>query len=97
MFGWTSFISHSPPTHVCIVWFPAGLEQLKDREYLGTVHSIKVNADYAAAHFEDKIQLHMVCAECTLDFPVVFINTIEAGKLSNNEQLHILRKIYSKK
>ena len=38
-----------------------GLEQLKDREYLGTVHSIKLNADYAAAHFEDKVQLHMVC------------------------------------
>ena len=37
-----------------------GLEQLKDREYLGTVHSIKLNSDYAAAHFEDKLQLHMV-------------------------------------
>ncbi|WAQ97925.1 WDR19-like protein [Mya arenaria] len=42
-----------------------GLEQLKDREYLGTVHSIKLNSDYASAHFEDKIQLHMIEGETT--------------------------------
>ncbi|XP_052278623.1 WD repeat-containing protein 19-like isoform X1 [Dreissena polymorpha] len=42
-----------------------GLEQLKDREYLGTVHSIKLNADYASAHFDDKIQLHMIEGETT--------------------------------
>lgn len=49
---------------VCLCMF-VGLEQLKDREYLGTCHSIKLNSDYAAAHFEDKIQLHMVCTDDT--------------------------------
>lgn len=48
----------------CCSYKPLGLEQLKDREYLGTVHSIKLNADYAAAHFEDKLQLHMVSSYC---------------------------------
>ncbi|XP_013417652.1 WD repeat-containing protein 19 [Lingula anatina] len=35
-------------------------EKLKDREYLGTVQSLKMNADYAAVRFEGKVQLHMI-------------------------------------
>lgn len=38
-----------------------GVERLKDTEYLGTVVSMCVNADYAAALFEGKVQLHTVC------------------------------------
>lgn len=38
-----------------------GVERLKDTEYLGTVVSMCLNADYAAALFEGKVQLHMVC------------------------------------
>ena len=37
-----------------------GPEQLKDREYLGTVSAIHLNADYAAVLFEGKVQLHLV-------------------------------------
>ncbi|KAL3267293.1 hypothetical protein HHI36_011424 [Cryptolaemus montrouzieri] len=33
---------------------------LKDRQYLGGVDSIKMNAEYAAVFYEDKIQLHMI-------------------------------------
>jgi len=33
---------------------------LKERDYLGTVQSCKVNADYAAVKFEGKVNLHMV-------------------------------------
>ncbi|KAL3878608.1 hypothetical protein ACJMK2_030942 [Sinanodonta woodiana] len=60
------------PYHLAIgmnnrAWFyllgENGLEKMKDREYLGTVHSIKLNADYAAVHFEDKVQLHMIEGE----------------------------------
>ena len=39
-----------------------GSEQLKDREYLGTVTAIHLNADYAAVMFEGKVQLHLVSA-----------------------------------
>uniref|UniRef100_S4RCS6 WD repeat-containing protein 19 n=1 Tax=Petromyzon marinus TaxID=7757 RepID=S4RCS6_PETMA len=39
------------------------VERLKDREYLGTVSSMRLNADYAAALFEGKVQLHMVEAQ----------------------------------
>ena len=52
-----------------------GLEQLKDREYLGTVHSIKLNADYAAAHFEDKVQLHMVRLKIILLVQAYLVST----------------------
>lgn len=40
----------------------AGVNKLKDMEYLGTVTSMCLNADYAAALFEGKVQLHMVSA-----------------------------------
>ncbi|CAI9586108.1 unnamed protein product [Staurois parvus] len=44
-------------------WFYAltenGVEKLKDMEYLGTVASMSLNSDYAAALFEGKVQLHM--------------------------------------
>ena len=32
---------------------------MKDREYLGTVNAIYLNADYAAVLFEGKVQLHL--------------------------------------
>lgn len=37
-----------------------GPVKLRDREYMGTVHSIKLNEDYAAVLFENKVQLHTV-------------------------------------
>ena len=37
-----------------------GTDQLKDREYLGTITSMQLNADYAAVMFEGKVQLHLV-------------------------------------
>ncbi|XP_033742140.1 WD repeat-containing protein 19-like isoform X1 [Pecten maximus] len=40
-----------------------GLEKLKDREYLGTVGTICLNADYAAVSFEGRVQLHMIEGE----------------------------------
>lgn len=43
-----------------IVLPSTGTEQLKDREYLGTVSAIHLNADYAAVMFEGKVQLHLV-------------------------------------
>lgn len=33
---------------------------LRDREYLGSVGSIKLNPEYASVLYEGKIQLHMV-------------------------------------
>lgn len=59
------------PFHVAIgmnnrAWFYAVVEQtpgfkkLKDVEYLGTIASMCLNADYAAALFEGKVQLHMI-------------------------------------
>ena len=38
----------------------AGIMKLKEREYLGTIQSIRVNAEYAAVRFDGKINLHMV-------------------------------------
>ncbi|KAK3739122.1 hypothetical protein QZH41_010524, partial [Actinostola sp. cb2023] len=40
-----------------------GSEQLKDREYLGTVNSIYLNAEYAAVLFEHRVQLHLIEGE----------------------------------
>lgn len=67
------------------MYINAGLEQLKDREYLGTVHSIKLNADYAAAHFEDKLQLHMVSKVLAVISTIVHRNahTNKDSKQSN--------------
>lgn len=57
------------PFHVAVgmnnrAWFYAlvdnGYERLKDIEYLGTIASMCLNADYAAALFEGKVQLHMM-------------------------------------
>lgn len=36
---------------------------MKDREYLGTVNAIYLNADYAAVLFEGKVQLHLASTE----------------------------------
>lgn len=60
------------PDHVAVgmnnrAWFYAlgdgGVEKLKDTEYLGTVASMCLNSDYAAALFEGKVQLHMIEGE----------------------------------
>ncbi|CAH2300032.1 WD repeat-containing 19 isoform X1 [Pelobates cultripes] len=37
-----------------------GVDKLKDMEYLGSVASMSLNSDYAAALFEGKVQLHMI-------------------------------------
>ncbi|XP_062348693.1 WD repeat-containing protein 19 isoform X1 [Cinclus cinclus] len=48
-------------------WFYAlgenNVKKLKDVEYLGTVASMRLNSDYAAALFEGKVQLHMIESE----------------------------------
>ncbi|XP_022086384.1 WD repeat-containing protein 19-like [Acanthaster planci] len=38
-------------------------EKLKDREYLGTIISMCLNADYAAVYFENSVQLHLIETE----------------------------------
>uniref|UniRef100_A0A672JFN3 WD repeat-containing protein 19 n=1 Tax=Salarias fasciatus TaxID=181472 RepID=A0A672JFN3_SALFA len=59
------------PYHVAVgmnnrAWFYAltdekpGYQKLKDVEYLGTIVSLCLNSDYAAALFEGKVQLHMI-------------------------------------
>ncbi|KAF7656695.1 hypothetical protein LDENG_00037970 [Lucifuga dentata] len=59
------------PYHVAVgmnnrAWFYAlvdqdpGFTRLKDIEYLGTIASMCLNSDYAAALFEGKVQLHMI-------------------------------------
>ncbi|XP_019956067.1 WD repeat-containing protein 19 isoform X1 [Paralichthys olivaceus] len=59
------------PYHVAVgmnnrAWFYAlvdhepGFKKLKDFEYLGTIASMCLNSDYAAALFEGKVQLHMI-------------------------------------
>ncbi|EDO29788.1 predicted protein, partial [Nematostella vectensis] len=62
------------PYHLAVgmnnrAWFymlgDKGTEQLKDREYLGTVNAIHLNADYAAVLFENKVQLHLIEGENT--------------------------------
>ena len=46
-------------------WFYAmgdagSVELIRDREYLGTVQGIHLNADYCAVRFDGKIQLHVL-------------------------------------
>uniref|UniRef100_A0A4W6BS64 WD repeat domain 19 n=1 Tax=Lates calcarifer TaxID=8187 RepID=A0A4W6BS64_LATCA len=58
------------PYHVAVgmnnrAWFYALVDHepgvcLKDIEYLGTIASMCLNSDYAAALFEGKVQLHMI-------------------------------------
>uniref|UniRef100_A0A8C3GBG4 WD repeat-containing protein 19 n=1 Tax=Cyclopterus lumpus TaxID=8103 RepID=A0A8C3GBG4_CYCLU len=58
------------PFHVAVgmnnrAWFYALVDRepgvcLKDIEYLGTIASMCLNSDYAAALFEGKVQLHMI-------------------------------------
>ncbi|XP_068448207.1 WD repeat-containing protein 19 [Clinocottus analis] len=59
------------PFHVAVgmnnrAWFYALVDRepcfnkLKDIEYLGTIASMSLNSDYAAALFEGKVQLHMI-------------------------------------
>lgn len=49
------------------VWFcsftDTGYSPFRDREYLGTVNQICLNADYAAVGFEGKVQLHLIEAD----------------------------------
>ncbi|XP_047221085.1 WD repeat-containing protein 19 [Girardinichthys multiradiatus] len=59
------------PYHVAVgmnnrAWF-YGLSKIKDIEYLGTIASMCLNADYAAALFEGKVQLHMIESRDTED------------------------------
>ena len=50
-----------------------GPEMLKEtREYLGTVRSMSLNADYAAVSFEGKVQLHMVSYPIFIVFTPLF-------------------------
>lgn len=42
------------------VLIAAAVKKLKDVEYLGTVASVCLHSDYAAALFEGKVQLHLV-------------------------------------
>ncbi|XP_070998773.1 WD repeat-containing protein 19-like [Oncorhynchus clarkii lewisi] len=60
------------PYHVAVgmnnrAWFYAlgdsGVERLKDMEYLGTIATMCLNSEYAAALFEGKVQLHMMEGE----------------------------------
>ncbi|XP_023685243.1 WD repeat-containing protein 19 isoform X1 [Paramormyrops kingsleyae] len=60
------------PYHVAVgmnnrAWFYSlgdnGVDRLRDTEYLGTVACMCVNADYAAALFEGKVQLHTIEGE----------------------------------
>jgi len=51
-------------------WFYAtgdagSVELIRDREYLGTVQGIFLNADYCAVRFDGKIQLHVLEGEGT--------------------------------
>lgn len=45
--------------HVCF-FIATAVKKLKDVEYLGTVASVCLHSDYAAALFEGKVQLHLV-------------------------------------
>lgn len=45
-----------PEMSLCV----SGFNKLKDIEYLGTIASMCLNSDYAAALFEGKVQLHVV-------------------------------------
>lgn len=60
------------PYHLAVgmnnrAWFygfgERGPVPLQDREYLGTVQSIRLNSDYASALIEGKIQLHIIDGE----------------------------------
>ena len=48
-------------------WFyllgETNVELLRDREYLGTVADMQLNADYCAVRYEGKIQLHVLESE----------------------------------
>lgn len=54
----TAFVIFIQVLFFCIS-LTLGPEQVKDREYLGTVNAIYLNADYAAVLFEGKVQLHL--------------------------------------
>lgn len=65
-----------------------GVRQVSDREYLGTVHSIKLNADYACALFEGKLHLHAVSSLFQIalhSFPQTFFCQIEQARSDDRE------------
>jgi len=37
-----------------------GIQKLKEREYVATVQTCKVNTDYVAVRFDGRVNLHMV-------------------------------------
>jgi len=45
---------------ICCCLLPLGPVKLTDREYNGTVNSVKLNDDYAAVSFDGRLQLHTV-------------------------------------
>lgn len=56
------------------------MKKLKDMEYLGTVASICLHSDYAAALFEGKVQLHLVS---------IILMSWRHAKLSYDEQPNV--------
>jgi hypothetical protein len=46
------------------IFFLNSVEPQKDKEYLGTVKKMCLNADYAAVMFDNRVQLHLVSWIC---------------------------------
>lgn len=64
-------------------WFlkiATAVKKWKDMEYLGTVASICLHSDYAAALFEGKVQLHLVS---------IILMSWRHAKLSYDEQPNV--------
>lgn len=55
---------------------------MKDVEYLGTVASVCLHSDYAAALFEGKVQLHLVS--------IILVSRRTAQLSDNDEQTIVL-------
>eukprot|EP00062_Callorhinchus_milii_P005040 gi/632944084/ref/XP_007887305.1/ PREDICTED: WD repeat-containing protein 19 isoform X3 [Callorhinchus milii] len=81
------------PYHVAVgmnnrAWFYSlgenGVEKLKDTEYLGTVTNMCLNSDYAAALFENRVQLHMIRSR--YDFMLPLIQQIELEGMEAQEE-----------
>jgi hypothetical protein len=54
---------------------------LRDREYLGTVSSLRLSADYASVLYEGKLQLHMVSAPCLVSLSLLTLCDIFSNLL----------------
>jgi len=63
----------------------AGIQKLREREYMGTIQSCKVNADYIAVRFDGRVNLHMVCSTevyCQIII-IVIINDYDRSQWSS--------------